>query len=220
MTPDSRTEGPDWRQVWPSKLERWQHVYELSEVPGLGEAGGMHLEWEVRDGRAVVVGLYLHGEELTAGTLRALPLQRVIASHARGVAADLGAPYPDEGHRGEPAAAEPTPSHLRAEVARRRRLDRKWQQTQRAERQRSGSDDGTRAYRLALAQIEVERRHGLSAAFFVNFAEAYGWAAAQTSAPARTLADDLGVPISTVHRWTREARLSGALPPARRGVAG
>lgn len=216
MTPDSRREGPDWRQVWPSQVDRWQHVYEMREVPGLGEAGGMHLEWEVRDGRAVVVGLYLHGEELTAGTLRALPLQRVISSQARGVAADLSAPYPDQGHQAEPVV-ERTPSQLRAEVTRRRRLDRKWKQTARKAAQ---PDDGTRAYQLALVQVELERQQGLSAAFFVNFAEAYGWAASHTSAPARTLAEDLGVPIATVHRWTREARLTGALPPARRGVAG
>jgi hypothetical protein len=184
----------------------------MPEVPGLGESGGMHLEWTVRDGRAVITGLFVHGEELTAGTLRALPLQRVIASSAAGVARDLTAAYPDDGHRAEPVPAEPTPSQLRGEVQRRRDGRRRWSDPQ--------AGKGQRAYALALRSLEVERRHGLSAVFFANFAEAYSWAAAHSSAPARMLADDLGVPIATVHRWTREARLSGALAPARKGVAG
>jgi transposase len=40
-------------------------------------------------------------------------------------------------------------------------------------------------------------------------------------APAQTIAEANGVPVTTVHRWIREARRRGSLPPARgKGQAG
>lgn len=51
-------------------------------------------------------------------------------------------------------------------------------------------------------------------------AEAYNEAVQTSHRPATLLAAEAGVPATTVHRWIREARQRGFLPPARRGRAG
>ncbi len=56
--------------------------------------------------------------------------------------------------------------------------------------------------------------------FSRRVAEAYGEAVATTAHPAKRLAEEAGVPVTTVHRWIREARQRGFLPPARKGRAG
>ena len=50
-----------------------------------------------------------------------------------------------------------------------------------------------------------------------EFATTFLRAAATTTAPAQTIADQSGVPVSAVHRWTREARMKGLLPKDPRG---
>lgn len=57
-------------------------------------------------------------------------------------------------------------------------------------------------------------------AFYRQVAQAYSEAVVTTSKPAKVLADEAGVPVGTVHRWIREARRRGCLPPARQGRAG
>lgn len=49
---------------------------------------------------------------------------------------------------------------------------------------------------------------------------AYGEYVAESNAPAKEIAGEAGVPVTTVHRWIREARRRGFLPPARKGRAG
>lgn len=56
--------------------------------------------------------------------------------------------------------------------------------------------------------------------FYQQVAAAYSEAVLATSKPAKVLAEEAGVPVGTVHRWIREARRRGHLPPARRGRAG
>ena len=56
--------------------------------------------------------------------------------------------------------------------------------------------------------------------FSQRFATAYSDAAIESRAPAKILAEEAGVPVGTVHRWVREARQRGYLPPARKGRAG
>lgn len=56
--------------------------------------------------------------------------------------------------------------------------------------------------------------------FSRRVAEAYAEAASATRAPATVLAEEADVPVTTVHRWIREARQRGLLPPARKGRAG
>lgn len=56
--------------------------------------------------------------------------------------------------------------------------------------------------------------------FYRRVAGAYNSATAASSRPAAVLAEENNVPVGTVHRWVREARRRGDLPPGRRGVAG
>jgi hypothetical protein len=43
---------------------------------------------------------------------------------------------------------------------------------------------------------------------------------AQVRPPAPAIAEEAGVPVTTVHRWVREARRRGYLPPGRQGKVG
>jgi hypothetical protein len=51
--------------------------------------------------------------------------------------------------------------------------------------------------------------------FYGKVAAAYQRAVTEQQAPAQTIADVNDVPVTTVHRWTREARRRGFLQPAR-----
>lgn len=57
-------------------------------------------------------------------------------------------------------------------------------------------------------------------AFSRRVAAAYTSAVESSAAPAKVLAEEAGVPVTTVHRWIREARQRGHLPPAVKGRAG
>ncbi len=62
--------------------------------------------------------------------------------------------------------------------------------------------------------------------FYQAVADHYRWHASEGRSPAKAIADELAgdedeVPVTTVHRWVREARRRGLLAPARgRGVVG
>lgn len=56
--------------------------------------------------------------------------------------------------------------------------------------------------------------------FYALVAAAYTEHAPRTSAPAKEIAAEAGVPISAAHRWIREARRRGFLPPAQKGKSG
>ena len=58
------------------------------------------------------------------------------------------------------------------------------------------------------------------AAFSRRVADAYNEMVLYTSTPAKWIAAEAGVPVTTVHRWVRDARRLGLLPPARKGRAG
>ena len=55
--------------------------------------------------------------------------------------------------------------------------------------------------------------------FSQRVAAAYREAIATSSTPAVVLAAEAGVPVTTVHRWVRDARRAGHLPAARKGRA-
>ncbi|TDD35265.1 hypothetical protein E1287_14235 [Actinomadura sp. KC06] len=56
--------------------------------------------------------------------------------------------------------------------------------------------------------------------FYKQVAAAYADQAAVTRSPAKALAEEAGVPVTTVHRWVREARRRGFLPAGEKGKAG
>lgn len=55
--------------------------------------------------------------------------------------------------------------------------------------------------------------------FYQRVADAYGLAAAGSHKPAVVVAEASGVDVERIHRWIKEARRRGLIPPARRGAA-
>jgi len=62
------------------------------------------------------------------------------------------------------------------------------------------------------------RSHGDD--FYRRVAEVYAQATTVTTRPAEVIATASHVPVTTVHRWVKEARRRGFLPPGRPGKAG
>jgi hypothetical protein len=56
-------------------------------------------------------------------------------------------------------------------------------------------------------------------AFYRKVALAYQWLSVMGRGPAAELARINGVPVTTVHRWTKEARARGLLAPGQKGRA-
>lgn len=135
-------------------------------------------------GQRVITRLVIEGPDITAATLRSLPVGILAALAQRG-AAQVSRPYSrltaaiDAALEGADAAPQAPP------------------------RERLTRPDGT----------DPE-------GFSRRVAAAYNEAVLQTSYPAVLLAEEAGVPVTTVHRWVRDARRLGLLPPARRGRAG
>lgn len=90
--------------------------------------------------------------------------------------------------------------------------------------------------RVSLARIEAELNRGPvdpgersklhrpdgsdSQTFYRLVARAYGEYSTGSKAPVKAIAEEADVPVTTAHRWVREARRRGYLPPARKGAAG
>lgn len=60
----------------------------------------------------------------------------------------------------------------------------------------------------------------LGDAFYASVADAYRLAARHLPGPAKAIAEANGVPVSTVHRWVKEARRRNHLPPGQAGKRG
>jgi hypothetical protein len=56
--------------------------------------------------------------------------------------------------------------------------------------------------------------------FYERLAAAYSSLALRSNRPAVLLAERNGVPVTTVHRWVKEARRRGFLPPGQKGRRG
>jgi hypothetical protein len=63
-------------------------------------------------------------------------------------------------------------------------------------------------------------RRGRPDAFYRDVADTYLDLAQASPRPASDLAETNGVPVTTAHRWIKEARRRGFLPPGRPGKAG
>ncbi len=72
---------------------------------------------------------------------------------------------------------------------------------------------------LPSAEIVAGQR-GRSDEFYRDIARAYADRAQASTRPAAELAEVGGVPASTAHRWIKEARRRGFLPPGRPGKSG
>jgi hypothetical protein len=66
----------------------------------------------------------------------------------------------------------------------------------------------------------TEAGRGRPDLFYRDIAHAYLDLAQRSTRPASELAEAHGVPVTTAHRWVKEARRRGFLPPGRPGKAG
>lgn len=171
-------------------------------------------KFEERDGRGVVTRLLIVGDGLDSQTLRALPLSRAesVANHplygfARGISNEIDPEaLRDLAERGElfPAEFAAIDEALDSFVRKAPRPHPDWEW------------DESEATRKPLQRPDGTDPDGFSR----QVAAAYGAAVLRTSAPAKALAEEAGVPVGTVHRWIREARQRGHLAPAKKGRAG
>ncbi|MGI5246000.1 hypothetical protein [Dactylosporangium sp. CA-139066] len=147
-------------------------------------------------GRLVLTGLRIEGTP-SAELLRAIPVGRIEAA----ANAQLTAV---EAVRGTAAVVNTRPRPVAPPVAE----DVGWEMTEPA---------------LAVARAApggATRMRGRPDVFYRQVADVYLTYAQASPRPACDLADERGVPVSTAHRWVKEARRRGFLPPGRPGKSG
>jgi hypothetical protein len=170
------------------------------------DGGGTHMQVTLRDGRWVVSGVYMHGPEITAPDLQAVPVRHLeMVMNLTGLDPNTLSVVNRFGGMGYPILEEPAEEPSLADL-------------------RAQATDAPQELNLLQA---VARRPWLTRpdgsdpdAFYEQVARAYREYAAQGHAPARDIANEAGVPVGTAHGWIREARRRGHLPPGRKGKAG
>jgi hypothetical protein len=174
-------------------------------MPGPDGADGLHVRPRERDGRLMITELYLHAAEITPEILRGLSVRRLEAELNAAPRLEPGQPYPmgaavvADFVRSTNDDTEPSLADLRSRAR------------EQARQARPKEPDRPRLTRPDGAAPE---------GFYPRVAAAYTEYAPQTRAPAKEMAAEAGVPVTTAHRWIREARRRGFLPPARKGKAG
>ena len=151
------------------------------------------------DGRLVLTGLRIEGTP-TAELLRAVPVGRIEA------AANAQLTIVDD--RVVPVAVPHRPGREP------KAADGGWETT-----------DVSRAVTRPAAHPLPDPRlaagaRGRPDLFYRDIARAYRDLATASARPAAELAEASGVPASTAHRWIKEARRRGFLPPGRPGKSG
>ena len=185
-------------RLYPSQ-DDW---YEWRQVPPLAGTVLVRVS-ATSDGRLVLRGLRIDGEP-TAGLLRGIPVGRIeAAANAQLMSVhDTIVPRPGDGelpshpHWRGPALALPERPALPG-----------WEVT----------DPGRAAQR---AEPDARRKQGRPDEFYRDLAQVYLDLARSSSRPAAELAEARQVPQTTAHRWIKEARRRGYLPPGRPGKAG
>ncbi|MFI0354485.1 hypothetical protein [Actinomadura sp. 9N407] len=165
--------------------------------PPLG-LDGLHVRVKLTDtGRFKITDLYMHGAEVSAEALRAVSVSRLEAAINAPTSQEKGAldawAQGGKGHQADDDLTLPALRERAVKVA---------------ERQQR------RARKLGRPTGENPDQ------FYREVAFAYSELARTTRAPAKTLAEESEVPTTTVHRWVREARQRGFLPPGEKGRAG
>ncbi|WP_433053405.1 hypothetical protein [Dactylosporangium sp. CS-033363] len=148
-------------------------------------------------GRLVLTGLRIDGPP-SAELLRAIPVGRIEAAANAQLSADGGTDGTTAAVLG--LRARPVAPRIAEDVG--------WEMVEPA---------------LAVvraAPAESVRLRGRPDIFYRQVADVYLEYAAASPRPACDLADRHGVPVSTAHRWVKEARRRGFLPPGRPGKSG
>jgi hypothetical protein len=147
-------------------------------------------------GRLVLTGLRIEGTP-SAELLRAIPVGRIEAAANAQLAAV-------EADRGAKAVIRTRVTPLAPPVAE----DVGWEMVEPA------------LAVMRAAPVGAGRSRGRPDLFYRDVADAYLTLAQASPRPAGDLADRHGVPVTTAHRWVKEARRRGFLPPGRPGTSG
>jgi hypothetical protein len=168
--------------------------YEWRQEPPLAGAVTVRVSATV-GGRLVLSGLRIDGAP-TAELLRAIPVGRIEAAANAQLAVVDDAVVPVSTSR----RARPTGPPRSSAVG--------WE-----------ASDPRRA--VARPRVPTGRRvQGRPDQFYRQIADVYVDLAQATHRPASELASSHGVPVTTAHRWVKEARRRGFLPPGRPGTTG
>lgn len=171
------------------------------------EGGGTSMRIVRRGGRWVVDAVYVHGPEVTASVLQNVPVGKfdlvmnLVTLIFRGEETVIkygGQEYPflipDEGE-------EPSLGLLREQA--------------------EGAPRELAIAGPARSREPLTRPDGSDPEeFYARVADAYREFAPQVRYPAIKMAEEADVPVTTVHRWIREARRRGKLPAGRKGKVG
>jgi hypothetical protein len=172
---------------------------------------------EERDGHWHIVRLIIDGDLETA-TLRELPYGRMnsMLNNSRTFIPD------EQGIVSSSNPSRPTTSDEIREAWKRGRAPTETRAVERA----------INAYLAAsavppAAKTRTRKREPLTRpdgtdpdSFYRDVADRYTELVMETKAPAKALADEANVPVSSVHRWIRQARARGFLAAGRKGRAG
>ncbi len=169
--------------------------YEWRQQPPLPAEIHVHVMPRT-DGRLGLGGLRVVGEP-TSSLLRAIPLGRIeAAANAQlSVIDDTVTPTPRHRHRlpSRPSTPRPEPG---------------------------AGDAGWELPDRPPAATRTFTSRGRPDSFYAGIARDYSDLAQTSRRPAAELADRHGVPVTTAHRWIKEARRRGHLAPGRPGKAG
>jgi hypothetical protein len=157
------------------------------------------------DGRVVVSSLVIVDQEIGPGTLKAIPMSKIENELNRG---NRFAALPE---RSEPVDPDEDLRQIYLALHAHFGFAASPEDAE-AETETVAAPDG----RSKLARPDGSDPEG----FYRQVATAYNEALRETSKVAVVLAEEAEVPVPTVHRWIREARRRGLLPPARQGRAG
>jgi hypothetical protein len=190
---------PTPKRVTPEPLQALRDGWFLFQ-PGRGDA---YIRFRERpDGRLVVSEMYLRADGgITSEQLRALPVARAEAA------------------ANSPAAKEDVllASAIMTDAVEVPVLSRRGAGSDSSPIAFADISTGVAAPRLKLRASRGRARRADE--FYRAVADAYSWLATQSKRPAAELAERNGVPVTTVHRWVKEARRRGFLGPGRRGGA-
>jgi hypothetical protein len=184
--------------------ERW------IAAPGPLDGGGMRIRVTPQaNGRRLITGVYVFGPEVTASVLQEVPVSRLdlylnLSDRKLPflVTLDEISRLGDMGLTAHEAKPGMTVEDLEA---------------------LNGSatlEPLTPSPRPKREQLTRPGKNTDPAVFYAKVAEIYREYALLGHAPAVRMHEEADVPVTTVHRWVREARRRGFLPPGRKGKAG
>jgi hypothetical protein len=178
-----------------------------SSPPGGGT--NFHLAQQP-DGRWVVDAIYIYGPEITPSTVQKTQLGKL------GRALNLGVEWQLAIRRSVPKVGEHR-IHLDQEHDGEFSLKELQDLAREAPAQLELQVHSADRPRLTRPTPDIEPDE-----FYKQVAAAYREYALQSRSPAKQIAAEAGsdVPVTTAHRWIREARRRGFLPPIRKGAVG